>query len=1234
MARVRSAFRARAGAAGAATSGGLQSAVYRVRSSTIRSQEGALHRPPSIRSPHHRLSRRHCWKFNPRLPHVRAFGEFLKAQQDSLAAEIGTTAIYNFKFASNAFAAMLTPKQVWRLQRHPDVALVRRSGVAKRLGMPSTSFLDLQRTAWKQAGGVGSAGDGVVVGVIDTGIWPEHKMFLDDGSFTKPGSWAGTCDATSDFPASLCTGKLVGARTFYTGYEAEVGARDFTDDYDSPRDSDSHGTWCAGAAVGNSGVTLVTPYGTNLGTYSGVAPRASLAVYKVFWKTQGSSSASFTDIEAAVDQAMADGANVLSLSLGALDPSMTYFDDVAYLQANVAGVTVVYAAGNSGRPPGNLLFPYIFRSVSNFSPFYLTVGASTINKARTLYGRKAAPRTTAASTTTHSTAAALLPATALDDTTSSSGSSGISSSSSSSSDLDEHQAAAVRAVVAMQEARTATPAFPAAAAGSSLAGDTDYPIAGPVDGTTSTSSSSNNSTALASELVHSLQEEGMVVVGNWPALHSTPVLLAATAALPGASSTEPARLCLPGSLAAAAVRGNVVVCASGGSTVGEKVAVVAAAGGRAVVVSGVEVSGEEEGGHEMPCTLEGSASNCSASSSSTVGNNSSSSSGGSSSDSSSVSGTGSLGSVSSVSSGGGSMESMLSGSEAWAVPVMLVDHDDSAAMFALINALTAKNTGKKGGRRATTLSILDIFNYMKGPVVATFSSTGPLTPMTARNRGPYPTNHVLKPDIIAPGVNLYSAAPGTSPNNAQMLSGTSMATPHVAGLAALVIQAHPTWTPAQVMSAMMTTARTHNSAGTPIFHASATRASPWHLGSGHVNPEKMLDPGLTYNAVEKDYKNFLAGRKMRWAKAMFPSDSLSALKAYQLNRPCISVQGLRNTVVIVRRVTNVATSTSTYRAKVKQPFGVAVKVKPRKFTIAPGATQVFKVTLTLQLPWKLFRFGSLWWLDGKGHSHSKTYRFACLNATLRHMPPSPAISMESFACPRLPSPRAMLRANGFAPSAVLASNSSAPPSYNFRARSLPPSAHSLSLPPSRALASPFAEPPVGPALSSARSSASPCPGSHPCAHRSAAHQFAHSFAQGGAEAVASPDACARALVPRAGTETSAGANSSGDDRELSRRRSSPVAGESQPLQSQTTVVAAAVAEPVAYEPQLGDRVIGVVTRAAGDGGLDIDIGARLLARVPARDAVALCALGESGGGGGTEDYDWLVRGGIGKGLRG
>ncbi|GJP41665.1 hypothetical protein CLOM_g1307 [Closterium sp. NIES-68] len=891
---------------------------------------------------------------NPRLPHVRAFAKFLKDQQDSVAAEIGSTAVYNLKFTSNAFAAVLTPKQVWRLQRHTAVALVQRSPVIKRLAaMPSTSFLDLHRTAWAQAGGVGSAGDGVVVGVIDTGIWPEHQMFADDGSFTAPGTWSGSCDTSADFPASLCTGKLVGARTFSSGFEEEMGARDFTDDYNSPRDSDSHGTWCAGAAVGNSGVTLLSSDNRNLGTYSGVAPRAHLAVYKVFWKTQGSSSASFTDIEAALDQAVADGADVLSLSLGALDPSATYFSDTGFMQANVAGVTVVFAAGNSGRPPGNLMLPYIFRSVSNFSPFYLTVGASTINRARTLYGRKAPPRTTASSTTSLSpTTAAGLTATALHP---------------SSSSLDEHQMAAVRVAVAMEATRSGTHLFPAAAAAAAAAtggagaagaaaaaaaaGDgSDYDLDGPGDPTV-------NTTVSASALVRALQEEGMVVVGDWPALQSTPVLLAASAAFPGANSTEPARLCLAGALSAAAVKGRVVMCASGGSSIAEKVAVVAAAGGRGVVVSEVEASGEEEeeGGHGVPCTLEGGSLNCTTTTTST---SSSTASGGS----------GSLARISSSSSSS-SLGSMFAGSESWAVPVMLVDHDDSAAMHALIAALATKgNGGKSGGKgRATTKSILNVFNCMKGPIVAMFSSTGPLTPMNARNRGPFPTNHVLKPDVIAPGVNLLSAAPkGT--NTAQTLSGTSMATPHVAGFAALIIQQHPTWTPAQVMSAMMTTARIRNSAGLPIFHASATRASPWHLGSGHINPEKAFDPGLTYDAGEADYKNFLAGRQLRWAKAMFSSDTLSPTKAYQLNRPVISVQGLKGTVTIVRRVTNVATTTSTYRAKVKKPFGVNVKVTPKTFTIAAGATQTFKVKLTLQLPWRNYRFGSLWWLDGQGHS--------------------------------------------------------------------------------------------------------------------------------------------------------------------------------------------------------------------------------------------------------------------------
>ncbi|CAI5487858.1 unnamed protein product [Closterium sp. Naga37s-1] len=105
-----------------------------------------------------------------------------------------------------------------------------------------------------------------------------------------------------------------------------------------------------------------------------MAPRAFLAAYKVFWgnANAGGTTATYADVEAAVNAAVADGVDVISLSLGGADPSATYFTDLPYLYANLAGTVVVYAAGNSGPPP---LTSSMYRSISNFSPFYLTVGA-------------------------------------------------------------------------------------------------------------------------------------------------------------------------------------------------------------------------------------------------------------------------------------------------------------------------------------------------------------------------------------------------------------------------------------------------------------------------------------------------------------------------------------------------------------------------------------------------------------------------------------------------------------------------------------------------------------------------------------------------------------------------------------------------------------------------------------------------------------------------------------------
>ncbi|CAI5999995.1 unnamed protein product [Closterium sp. NIES-64] len=135
------------------------------------------------------------------------------------------------------------------------------------------------------------------------------------------------------------------------------------------------------------------------------------------------------------------------------------------------------------------------------------------------------------------------------------------------------------------------------------------------------------------------------------------------------------------------------------------------------------------------------------------------------------------------------------------------------------------------------------------PVVAYFSSTGPLDKPSSATPAAYPSNTILKPDIIAPGVGLWSAAPDKTVGSGGWfvaLSGTSMATPHIAGIAALIIQQRPDWTPSQIMSAMMTTARTTDTNNGAIQNEFGRAATPWEIGAGHVVPARVVNPSLTW----------------------------------------------------------------------------------------------------------------------------------------------------------------------------------------------------------------------------------------------------------------------------------------------------------------------------------------------------------------------------------------------------
>jgi subtilisin family serine protease len=207
----------------------------------------------------------------------------------------------------------------------------------------------------------------VVIGVLDTGVWPEGKSYDDTGFGSVPPNWKGTCETGPDFDKSACNKKLIGARFFSKGYEANKGPVDVAKESRSPRDNDGHGTHTSSTAAGSvvPGASLL---GFAAGTARGMAVGAHVAVYKVCWLGGCFSS----DILAAMDAAVSDGCGILSMSLGG--GTADYFRDsvaIGAFSAMEKGVLVSCSAGNSG--PGA-------STLSNVAPWITTVGAGTIDR--------------------------------------------------------------------------------------------------------------------------------------------------------------------------------------------------------------------------------------------------------------------------------------------------------------------------------------------------------------------------------------------------------------------------------------------------------------------------------------------------------------------------------------------------------------------------------------------------------------------------------------------------------------------------------------------------------------------------------------------------------------------------------------------------------------------------------------------------------------------------------------
>nr|AEM42989.1 cucumisin [Siraitia grosvenorii] len=262
--------------------------------------------------------------------------------------------IYTYKRSFNGFAVKLTEEEALKIAAKEGVVSVFPSEKNHLHTTRSWDFLGISQNVPR----VKQVESNIVVGVFDSGIWPENPSFNDDGFGPAPANWRGTCQASTNF---RCNRKIIGARAYRSSTLPPGDVR-------SPRDTDGHGTHTASTVAGVL-VSQASLYGLGVGTARGGVPPARIAVYKICW----SDGCSDADILAAFDDAIADGVDIISLSVGGKVPQPYLYNSIAIgsFHAMKRGILTSNSAGNNG--------PKSF-TVTSLSPWLPTVAASSSDR--------------------------------------------------------------------------------------------------------------------------------------------------------------------------------------------------------------------------------------------------------------------------------------------------------------------------------------------------------------------------------------------------------------------------------------------------------------------------------------------------------------------------------------------------------------------------------------------------------------------------------------------------------------------------------------------------------------------------------------------------------------------------------------------------------------------------------------------------------------------------------------